>query len=299
MAAEALAPAKINLTLHVTGRRADGYHLLDSLVVFVDLGDRIVVVPDDGLSLRVVGPRATGVPADDGNLMLRAARLLAAGAGATLGGDLGAGADLGAALTLEKRLPMAAGIGGGSSDAAAALRLLSRLWGLPMPDTRALMALGADLPVCAAARPARMRGLGERLDPAPALPPVWLVLANPGIALATPAVFGALTGPENAPMPETLPDFPDAAALAAWLRGQRNDLEPAAIAICPAVAQVSAALAAQPGCLLARMSGSGATCFGVFAGPAAAQAAAAALRAAHPDWWVEAAGLWQPAGGAA
>ncbi|GHD99076.1 4-diphosphocytidyl-2C-methyl-D-erythritol kinase [Defluviimonas sp. 20V17] len=293
MAAEALAPAKINLTLHVIGRRADGYHLLDSLVAFVDLGDRVGVAPGDGLSLRVKGPRAAGVPADDNNLMLRAARLLAAGAGAEVG------ADLGAALTLEKCLPMAAGIGGGSSDAAAALRLLSRLWGLPMPDTRALMALGADLPVCAAARPARMRGLGERLDPAPALPPVWLVLANPGMALATPAVFGALSRPENAPMPETLPDFPDAVALAAWLRAQRNDLEPAATAICPAVAQVSAALAAQSGCLLARMSGSGATCFGVFASPATAQAAVAALRAARPDWWVEAAGLWQPAGDAA
>ncbi len=288
MAAEALAPAKVNLTLHVTGRRADGYHLLDSLVVFADLGDRVHVAPAEGLSLRVTGPRAAGVPAGEDNLMLRAARMLAAATAR----------DPGAALTLEKHLPMAAGIGGGSSDAAAALRLLARLWGRPMPDAGALMALGADLPVCAAGRPARMRGLGERLDPAPALPPIWLLLVNPGAALATPAVFGALTRRENAPMPEVLPDFPDTAALAAWLGDQRNDLEPAAAAICPAVGRVLGALAALPDCLLARMSGSGATCFGLFATDQAAEAAATRLRAAQPGWWVEAAGLWDGEGAA-
>lgn len=288
MAAEALAPAKVNLTLHVTGRRADGYHLLDSLVVFADLGDRVHVAPAEGLSLRVTGPRAAGVPAGEDNLMLRAARMLAAGTAR----------DPGAALTLEKHLPMAAGIGGGSSDAAAALRLLARLWGRPMPDAGALMTLGADLPVCAAGRPARMRGLGERLDPAPALPPIWLLLVNPGAALATPAVFGALTRRDNAPMPEVLPDFPDVAALAAWLGDQRNDLEPAAAAICPAVGRVLGALAALPGCLLARMSGSGATCFGLFATGPAAEAAATRLRARQLGWWVEAAGLWDGEGAA-
>lgn len=275
MAAEGFAAAKVNLALHVTGRRPDGYHLLDSLVVFVDVGDRVTVAPADALSLTVTGPRAAGVPVGDDNLVLRAARALAPGRGA--------------AITLEKHLPAASGIGGGSADAAAALRALARLWDLPVPDRVGLMRLGADVPVCAASRPMRMSGLGEILAPVSALPDFHLVLANPGVAVSTPAVFRALASPDNAPMPDRLPDCATAEELALWLRMMRNDLEAPAIALCPEIRATLAALSELPGCLLARMSGSGATCFGLFAGPAAARAGAQALSIAHPDWWVEAA----------
>jgi 4-diphosphocytidyl-2-C-methyl-D-erythritol kinase len=272
MATEAFAPAKVNLTLHVTGRRADGYHLLDSLVAFAGVGDRLRASPAPVLTLAVTGPRAAGVPADEGNLVWRAARLVDPAAGA--------------AIVLDKHLPAAAGLGGGSSDAAAAVRALSRLWGRPLPQPAALAVLGADVPVCLAARPARMGGVGEVLAPVPPLPPVWAVLANPGVAVPTPAVFAALERRDGAPMPAALPRLRDAAELAAWLRTMRNDLEAPAIRLRPVIARVSAALAAQPGCLIARMSGSGATCFGLFPDPLHARAAAAALAAAEPGWWV-------------
>lgn len=269
----ALAPAKVNLALHVTGRRADGYHLLDSLVVFADVADRLRVTPGP-LGLTVGGPMAAGVPAGEDNLVMRAARLIG----------------VPAAITLEKHLPAAAGIGGGSSDAAAALRALARLAGRGVPDA---LALGADLPVCLAApAPQRMRGIGERLDPAPPLPPAWLVLANPGVGVATPAVFAALERRENAPLPK-VPPMASATALAGWLAAQRNDLEPPARRICPEVAALIAAIADRPGCLLARMSGSGATCFGLFAAEAEAGAAVAALAA--PGRWVAAGRMLTPA----
>lgn len=283
MAAEApvsaFAPAKVNLTLHVTGRRADGYHLLDSLVVFAEAGDRLTAAPADELALAVTGPLAAGVPTGADNLVLRAARLLSP--------------DRGAAITLEKHLPAAAGIGGGSSDAAAALRALSALWVVPMPGVAALMTLGADVPVCAHAAPVRMAGLGEVLTPAPALPPFWMVLANPRVAVSTRAVFKALATPDNPPMPADLPVLPDAAALADWLITQRNDLEAPARGICPAIGPVLRAISALPGCLLSRMSGSGATCFGIFGSAEEAEGAAAALRMYQPEWWVASAGTWQ------
>ena len=278
-AVEALAPAKINLTLHVTGRRADGYHLLDSLVVFAGAADRIVVVPARSLTLDVTGPMAAGLAAEADNLVLRAARHL----GVT-----------GARITLEKHLPVAAGIGGGSSDAAAAIRALCRMTGQALPDAAATAMLGADVPVCLAARPRRMAGVGERLAEVPGLPPVWLVLVNPGVAVSTPAVFRGLDGHFGQAMPEALPGWADAAAFASFLRGMRNDLEPAAEALAPVIGQVRAALAAQPGCLLARMSGSGATVFGLFADPAGAAAAARAIRRAEPGWWVADAALHDP-----
>lgn len=277
MPIEAFAPAKVNLTLHVLGRRADGYHLLDSLVAFADVGDRLRVQPAGTLTLELAGPRAAGVPADGSNLVLRAARWLDPQGGA--------------AIRLEKHLPAAAGIGGGSSDAAAAVRALARLWRRPLPEAAALAALGADVPVCLAARPARMGGAGEALAPVPPLPPAWLVLANPGVAVATAEVFAALERRDGPPMPAALPRLADAAGLAAWLRTMRNDLEPAAVRLRPVIAQVAAALAAQPGCLVARMSGSGATCFGLFADAPPARAAAAALARAEPGWWVAAAPL--------
>lgn len=265
------APAKVNLTLHVTGRRADGYHLLDSLVVFADVGDRVTARPAAVTRLAVTGPRAAGVPTGPDNLVLRAAALMA---------------DTPAAIGLEKHLPAAGGIGGGSSDAAATLRALARLSGRPLPEAEAVLALGADVPVCLAARPARMAGIGELLVPVPALPPLPAVLVNPGVGVATPSVFRALERRENAPMAAVPSGLADAAELAGWLALQRNDLEPAAVALEPAIGTVLATLAGSRDCLLARMSGSGATCVGLYPSSASAQAAAAAMAAAAPAWWV-------------
>ncbi len=273
------APAKVNLYLHLRGRRADGYHLLDSLAVFPAIADRLSVAPGPGLSLEIDGPFGSGLSggagltAEPDNLVLRAARALAAAHG--LAPD--------AALRLEKHLPVASGIGGGSSDAAAALRLLSRLWGVAIPDGLALT-LGADVPVCLTApRPRCMAGIGEQLAPAPALPEFWMVLANPQVAVATGAVFEAVEQRENPPGPAP-PPLPDFAALTGWLAHQRNDLQPAAVSICPPVAEVLAALEGAP---LARMSGSGATCFALHGGEAGALAQAERLRRARPGWWVE------------
>jgi 4-diphosphocytidyl-2-C-methyl-D-erythritol kinase len=269
-----LAPAKVNLALHVTGRRADGYHLLDSLVVFAGIGDRLEAEPAAGLSLSLRGPFASGLGTGEDNLVLRAATLLRP-------------PGQGAALHLTKALPVAAGIGGGSADAAAALRLLARLWGVALPPPDRVLALGADVPVCLAGRSARMGGIGGELT-AVALPPFWIVLVNPGVPVPTGGVFAGLARRENPPMPD-LPRLPDAAALFGWLAAQRNDLEAPARALVPSIDGVLAAIAAQPGCALARMSGSGATCFGLFAAEAGALAAAQALRSAAPSWWVAAA----------
>ena len=266
------APAKVNLYLRITGRRADGYHLLDSLAVFAGVGDVLHVSPAETLGLTLAGPEAASLSAEPDNLVLRAARALAAAAGITQG----------AAITLEKHLPVASGIGGGSADAAATLRVLSRLWGVTGVDLAAIAAgLGADVPVCLGRRPMRMQGTGEVLSPAPVLPAFGLLLANPRLAVTTPEVFRARQGGFSAPI--ALPEhLADAAALAAWLRPQGNDLQEAAIALCPPIAEVLRAIAAQPGCLLARMSGSGATCFGVFGVGDTAEAAATALPAL---WW--------------
>jgi len=271
------APAKVNLYLHVTGRRADGYHLLDSLAVFPAVGDVVTAEPADALSLAITGPFAAGLQAEPDNLLLRAARALRPGAGA--------------ALTLEKNLPIASGIGGGSADAAAALRLLAQLWGVEGSLHETALALGADVPVCLASVPARMGGVGELLSPAPVLPAFGMVLVNPGVAVATPAVFKARQG-EFSP-PATLPaTWPNAASMAADLRACVNDLQAPAIALAPVIAEVLAALAALPGALLARMSGSGATCFALFETPAAAAAAAQGL--SRPGWWCWGGGLYDP-----
>ncbi len=280
--------AKVNLTLHVLGRRADGYHELDSLVVFAGIGDRLDIAPAKTLRLSIGGPFAAGLSRGKANLVMQAARALRANA---------AGAP-GASLRLTKRLPVAAGIGGGSADAAAALRGLNRLWGLVRSDRelRELGAeLGADVPVCLAARAGYLSGIGEGFEPAPALPPVWLVLVNPSIPLATRAVFEARRGEFTAPLPRFAAPA-DARALARHLSPGRNDLEPAAVALVPAIGEVLAVLKAAPGCLLARMSGSGATCFGLFAEAATAGAAAAQIAANRPDWWAVAAPV-PPRGG--
>ncbi|MFN4099939.1 MAG: 4-(cytidine 5'-diphospho)-2-C-methyl-D-erythritol kinase [Pararhodobacter sp.] len=258
-----VAPAKINLTLHVTGQRADGYHLLDSLVVFAEGGDVLTLRDGPGLTLGLTGPCAAALATDPDNLVLRAGRAMGV-------------AD--AAFTLDKRLPVASGMGGGSSDAATALHLLALTRGLPLPGTEGLMRLGADLPVCMAApAPARMSGLGEQVEKLPGVPALWLLLVNPGQGLSTPAAFKALEKRNNSPMPDALPQWPDAVALCDWLRGMRNDLQPPAQALMPEIATLLAQIAAQPGCLLARMTGSGATCFGIFREEAGLQAAAQAL----------------------
>lgn len=281
--------AKINLTLHVTGRRADGYHDIDSLVVFAGVGDRLTFAPDDRLTLEVDGPFAGALSgestesraASGDNLVLRAARALQDRFAVTTG----------ARMHLTKRLPVAAGIGGGSADAAAALLALAELWGLSMdPQTLAQIGgdLGADIPVCLRGRPSLIGGKGDRIADAPSLPPMWLVLANPGVALATAQVFAGLAAPYGRAAPR-LEAVPDAAALARYLAGTRNDLEPAARQRVPAIGDLLGEIAATDGCVLARMSGSGATCFGLYATHAAADAAADALRTARPGHWVRAA----------
>lgn len=266
------APAKVNLALHVTGRRADGYHLLDSLVVFVDVGDVVTLQRSDRLSLEVTGPQACHVPLGDDNLVLRAARLM--------GGA--------AALRLDKQLPVASGLGGGSTDAAATLRGIARLHRRALPTGDAVLGLGADVPVCLAGRPARMTGIGEALTPWGGVPRGWLVLANPGVAVSTPEVFRQLDRRDNPPLPDALPHLATVADLALFLQQQRNDLQQPALRLAPVIAEVLTALASISGCCLARMSGSGATCFGLFADRAGAEAAAEAVRSAWPGWWVAA-----------
>jgi 4-diphosphocytidyl-2-C-methyl-D-erythritol kinase len=262
--------AKLNLTLHVTGQRDDGYHLLDSLVCFAAIGDR-VQMSSGPLSLSIDGPFATGLQADDDNLCLRAARLT--------GGD--------AAIRLTKNLPVASGIGGGSADAAAVLRGMAQM-GHAMAD--APEQLGADVPVCIGSVTARMQGVGEQITPLHALPPLHLVLVNPRVAVSTPQIFKAMTRRNNPPMPD-IPVFADTAALIAWLRTTRNDLQAPAMAIAPVIADVLTALDGL-GAGFSRMSGSGATCFGMFDNADSAASVAAAL--SHKGWWAVATELASP-----
>lgn len=279
----AAAPAKINLYLHVTARRDDGYHILDSLVAFAAIQDVITAEPAIDLSLVIDGPFADALPTDDSNLILKTARALQAATGVTAG----------ARLTLTKRLPVASGIGGGSTDAAATLRLLCRLWDVHPADTvlhDLALSLGADVPVCLGGKAAFMGGIGDKLAPPPALPETWIVLVNPGVAVSTPEVFAARTGDFSSDGRFSYAPA-NAGELAGLLGARRNDLTDAAISICPVIADVLAALEAQPGCLLARLSGSGATGFGLFAKAEAATQAALALAVAHPDWWVRPASL--------
>lgn len=266
-----LARAKINLSLHVTGQRDDGYHLLDSLVVFVGSGDEIVVGPADALTLQITGPHSAGLSAGEDNLVLRAARLLDPQGRAAIG--------------LTKVLPVASGIGGGSADAAATLRALSRLWGKPLPDPAIVARLGADVPVCLSASPARMQGIGEVLSSIPPLPALDLLLVNPGVAVATPAIFAQLANRRNPPMPEILPHWADAPDFCRWLAQQRNDLLAPAIALAPRIG-TALALIRETGCLFAGMSGSGATCFGLYLPDGhSAKAAQAHVQAEQPGWW--------------
>ncbi|MCE0504462.1 4-(cytidine 5'-diphospho)-2-C-methyl-D-erythritol kinase [Roseivivax sp. GX 12232] len=267
---EEQAPAKVNLSLHITGQRPDGYHLLDSLVVFADLGDVVRVEEADELTLEVTGPMSEGVPPGEENLVLRAARFLDPVRGAR--------------ITLEKHLPSAAGIGGGSSDAAATLRALAELWGMPLP--RQAMALGADVPMCLVPTAQRISGAGEGVRGVPGLPALPAVLVNPGVSVSTATIFAALESHENPPMAEIWPATPDPAAVAAFLSETRNDLSAPAEAEAPAIAEALSALGEDA--LFQRMSGSGATCFGLYADLRAAEAAAQQIAAVRPGWWVRA-----------
>jgi 4-diphosphocytidyl-2-C-methyl-D-erythritol kinase len=270
------ARAKVNLWLNVVGRRTDGYHLLDSLVAFADLGDTIEAAPADDLSLVVEGaaPGAAALGAEPDNLVLKAARLLAARAGKPPQ----------AALRLSKNIPVAAGLGGGSADAAAALRLLADLWRVRLPeqDLRTLAAsLGADVPMCLAGRPSFATGVGDVLAPAPALPACALLLVNPRATLATAEVFAARQGAFSRSRPlarswSGLADFVEV------LAARGNDLTGAAVSLRPVVGEVLATLRASEGARYAAMSGSGATCFALYATAAEAKAAAARL---PPAWW--------------
>jgi 4-diphosphocytidyl-2-C-methyl-D-erythritol kinase len=277
-----LAPAKINLSLRVLGRRPDGYHELESLVVFATFGDRLTLHPGEEFALTVSGPFAAALDTD--NLVASAVRRAQAADPRLRTG----------AFHLEKKLPVAAGLGGGSSDAAAALRTLGRA----NPDHSAALdwlalaaTLGADVPVCFAARPALMRGIGERLHFIERLPQASIVLVNPRRPLSAGDVFRAL---DAAPLQAAavssapLPSFDTLDELVAYLRSSANDLEAPAKVLCPEIERVQAALAAQSAARLVRMSGSGPTCFALFANRAEADTAAAAITRHEPGWWVTA-----------
>jgi len=286
-----LAHAKINLYLHVTGRRPDGYHLLDSLAVFAGAADRLEIAAADGapgsVALSIVGPFGAGLQADaQTNLVLRAAAAIRALLPADVCAHLPA-----ARITLEKNLPVASGIGGGSADAASAIRLLRAFWADAVaahiaPDAWHGLAtsLGADVPVCMTTQPMRMQGIGEILTPGPVLPPCAMVLVNCGRSVSTPAVFrsrAAVFTPDAA-LPQ---GWATLGALVADLAQTRNDLEDAARALCPEIGDVLTAMTACPEVRLARMSGSGATCFALCDTVAAAQGVAARL-SAYDGWWV-------------
>jgi 4-diphosphocytidyl-2-C-methyl-D-erythritol kinase len=281
------APAKVNLTLRVLGRRADGYHEIESLVAFASVGDRLSFAPGGALALNVRGPSAGEAGATADNLVLKAARALADRLP-----TVGAGT-----FDLEKRLPVAAGLGGGSADAAAALRLLARTNNLAADDPllyAAARATGADVPVCLDPRTRLMRGIGEILSSPFKLPPLQGVLVNPGVALSTKAVFARWKPPAAPVVPAdltVLTAMNKRDQLVRFLLSQANDLESAAIALAPIVADVLLALSSQPRCELARMSGSGATCFAVFASAMDAIKAAEAIHAEYPGWWVRATAL--------
>lgn len=281
------APAKVNLSLRVIGRRADGYHEIDSFVAFAGVGDELSLTPGEAGELQISGPFAAGLSTGPDNLVLKAERILREEIAGLRSGR----------FHLVKRLPIASGIGGGSADAAAALRLLARLNGLPLSHPALLAAagrIGADVPVCLEARARVMRGIGEQLGPPLRLPRLFALLVNPGVAVETAPVFRALglqagQGPAGgaesfgaeAPSPET------SASLIAALAASGNDLEAPARTVAPMIGDVLSALSAQPGCRLARMSGSGATCFALFDDCRASAAAGKLLTHGWPHWWAK------------
>ena len=275
------APAKINLFLHIGDKRADGYHELESLVAFADVGDDLTFASADKTTLAVNGPFASSLAGESDNLVLRAAA----------GAAVLAGHDIPTSITLTKNLPVASGIGGGSSDAAATLRAFLLEWpseNVKLADFVELAkTLGADVPVCFFGHSAWMYGIGDGIERTD-LPELPAVLVNPGVAVSTRDVFAALHDKSGTDILDWPQDFRDADAVVDFLKIVRNDLEAPALAIAPRIGAALEALRTAPGIRLARMSGSGATCFGLFADKAAADAAAQAISAAHPQWWVKA-----------
>ena len=278
----ALAPAKINLFLHVGNRRPDRYHALQSLIAFAEIGDRFEFTLADDIGLTISGPFAVQTPTGDGNLVIKAARALKE---VTPYGP-------GVAIGMQKNLPVASGIGGGSADAAATLRGLNLLWGLGLCEERLLeiaIGLGSDVPACVLSRPCWMEGRGERVTLTPALPQVSAILVNPGVMLSTPEVFGALnarTGIEAMQPPQA--DISTLWDLVAYLNDAANDLEAPACRLRPEIDDVLDALNEEPGCVMSQMSGSGATCFGLFDSHQFAVGAAERIALDHPHWWVRA-----------
>ncbi|RFC68884.1 MULTISPECIES: 4-(cytidine 5'-diphospho)-2-C-methyl-D-erythritol kinase [Mesorhizobium] len=265
------APAKINLALHVTGKRPDGYHLLESLVVFTRLGDRLTATPGHDC-FEISGPFGHGLRADESNLVIKARDAFPARPSVK--------------LMLEKNLPLASGIGGGSSDASATLRALARLSGFAGDLFGIGAKLGADVPMCLAAKPLIAKGVGEMLAPVSGMPELAMVLVNPGVHVATPDVFRGLATIQNASL-APLPNRLDLPRLVAWLRESRNDLQATAERLAPAITETMAALQ-HTGPAFARMSGSGATCFGIYESASTAENAARTIRLSQPGWFVAA-----------
>lgn len=283
MTVRVFAPAKINLTLHVTGQRKDGYHLLDSLVMFAGVGDVLTLTPAAENELTVSGPESKGVPTDARNLVMQVASTL--------------WQDQPHEIHLEKNLPAAAGIGGGSADAAACFRGLSLLMQHSDPAfdakqfadraMRDLLNVGADIPMCMASKPARIGGIGDQIEVLDAAPKLAILLVNPRISVPTPSVFAALKNRTNPAMTDMPSDISNTSAFIDWLSEQRNDLEPAAISQAPAIATTLTQIGQTSGCLLARMSGSGATCFGLYQTTREADEAARQIEEFDADWWVK------------
>lgn len=281
------APVKINLYLHITGRRDDGYHEVDTLIAFTDFGDEISAAPSDSLKVSADGPFASELPEGQGNLVVRAVEALRHTAGEITS----------AHLTLSKHIPLAAGVGGGSADAAAAMWAVSRLWKLDTDNKIDLFdvgrPLGADVPACLYRRPSFASGIGQDLIAAPTLPEAGILLVNPGVKLSTPSVFKARTGGFSPDMADPAASLDTVTKLVGFLKDRSNDLTDAAIKLCPAVEDVLYALEQTPGCRLARMSGSGATCFGIYDDRAMAEKAASVLEGAD-FWWRQASSLTIP-----
>ena len=281
------APVKINLYLHITGRREDGYHEVDTLIAFTDFGDEIAAQASDTLKVSAEGAFADELPQGEDNLVVKAVEALRHEAGEIRH----------AHVTLSKRIPLAAGVGGGSADAAAAMWAASRVWGLDTKDKVDLFKvgrpLGADVPACLYRRPAFAAGIGQDLIAAPTLPEAGILLVNPGIKLSTPSVFRARSGGFSPDMSDPAATLDTVPRLVSFLEDRANDLTDAAIKLCPAVRDVLDTLERLPGCRMARMSGSGATCFGIFDDIDAARAAEQALDA--PDhWWRQTTTLSMP-----
>ncbi len=264
------APAKLNLTLHILGKREDGYHELESLVVFLEIGDEISIQPSDDLHVNISGLFSGSIPVSDDNIVLKAARAL----------QQAADVSHGASIRINKQIPVGAGLGGGSADAAATLHRLNQLWGCAFSLEQLCnigQTLGADVPACLHGVPLMMTGIGEHILPVGALPPMPIVLVNPAIHLLTKHVYDAYLVASHAPW-----QYGDSLQVA------RNDLESAAIALCPTVKVILEMLAQQTGCVFSRLCGSGSTCFGVFENNELAQTAADEIHKNHPHWWVRA-----------